>query len=210
VKFLIDNALSPAVTRGLKQAGYDAIHVRELAMHKAEDEAIFGRAAVEDHIVVSADTDFGTLLAQRQAIKPSVILFRGRTNRRPESQVALLLSNLPALQTLLEKGAIVVFDERRLRVRSADLLEETANSLCTNNYMLHSDDPIEYEETYWKCRQTQQDGWNAQPSMPCLRSEETPHRKWYAEKYGDKTTREHYHGQFHRATWDSGGYEEQF
>jgi uncharacterized protein DUF5615 len=38
---------------------------------------IFERAAVERRIVVSADADFGTLLAVRSSRQPSVIQFRG-------------------------------------------------------------------------------------------------------------------------------------
>jgi predicted nuclease of predicted toxin-antitoxin system len=41
VKFLIDQALSPAVAVELNLAGDDAIHVRELGMHAASDEEIF-------------------------------------------------------------------------------------------------------------------------------------------------------------------------
>ena len=41
----------------------------------AKDAVIFDKAAGEDRIVVSADTDFGTLLAARRAQKPSVIQF---------------------------------------------------------------------------------------------------------------------------------------
>ena len=63
MRFLIDNALSPALAALLQQAGHDAIHVRELGLQHADDEVIFERAAAEHRIVVSADADFGTLLA---------------------------------------------------------------------------------------------------------------------------------------------------
>jgi hypothetical protein len=41
VKFLIDQALSPAVATELNRAGHDALHVRDLGMQAASDEEIF-------------------------------------------------------------------------------------------------------------------------------------------------------------------------
>jgi len=116
MRFLVDNALSPAVAEGLCQAGHDAVHVRQYGLQAASDEVIFERAAQEDRILLSADTDFGTILALRREKKPSVVLLR-RVTHRPASQVALLLANLPQLEALLGAGSIVVFDRGHVRIR---------------------------------------------------------------------------------------------
>ncbi len=95
MKFLVDNALSPLFARLLRDQGHDAVHVRDYHLQRAEDRIIFMRAADEGRVVVSADTDFGTLLVVQQASRPSFVLFRGRNSRRPESLAELLISHLP-------------------------------------------------------------------------------------------------------------------
>jgi predicted nuclease of predicted toxin-antitoxin system len=122
VRFLIDNALSPTVGEELGRAGHDAVHVRELGMQAAADEEIFDRAAEDSRIVISADTDFGTLLAIRKQAAPSVILFRHGGQHRPADQAALLKANLPQLADALEGGSIVVIAPDRIRIRALPLM----------------------------------------------------------------------------------------
>ena len=115
MRFLVDDALSPLVAKSLQAAGHDAVHVRDIGLQDAVDECIFDCARAESRILVFADTDFGTILAMQEAIKPSVILFRGMNG--PRQQARLLMQNLVALEQPLEAGSVVVVELFRIRVR---------------------------------------------------------------------------------------------
>ena len=68
-------------------------------------------------MLVSADTDFGTLLARTGMGKPSVVLIRRSGARRASELARLLLANLGLVEDDLAAGAIVVVGDHELRVR---------------------------------------------------------------------------------------------
>lgn len=78
-------------------------------------------ASTEARVLVSADTDFGDLLARTNAGSPSVLLLRRQDHRRAAQVAELLMLNFESVADDLEAGAIVVLDDDRIRVRRLPL-----------------------------------------------------------------------------------------
>jgi predicted nuclease of predicted toxin-antitoxin system len=123
LKFLIDNALSPIFSKQMQFNGFDSIHVRDLNMQQCPDEEIFDYAQEEERIIVSADTDFGTILALRNERFPSVIIFRRTRNLRPIELVEILFINLKQIEDSLKKGSIVIIEDGRIRIRYLPIMQ---------------------------------------------------------------------------------------
>lgn len=117
MKLLLDANLSPEVGRRLKEAGHDAIHVRDIGLLSAPDPEILRAAADAERILLTADADFGALLALGSLASPSVLLLRSADHLRPFEQASLIVANLPLISEDLEQGAIASLARDRLRVR---------------------------------------------------------------------------------------------
>lgn len=86
MNFLVDANLSPRVAELLRAADHDALAVREVGLQTASDDAILDHALQHDQVIISNDTDFGTLLAYHHLIKPSFILIRSSDPLTPDQQ----------------------------------------------------------------------------------------------------------------------------
>jgi predicted nuclease of predicted toxin-antitoxin system len=117
VRALLDNNLSPRLVAWLAGAGWDVVHVASLGLQSADDETVLQVARETERVLISADTDFGQLLARTRATSPSIVLVRRVAGRRVPMLAGLLLTNLPALAAEIEQGSIVVVGDDSIRVR---------------------------------------------------------------------------------------------
>lgn len=124
MRLLVDANLSSRVAALLRDASHDAVHVRDLGLGAADDEAVLSAAAEDDRVLVSEDTDFGALLARSRAATPSFVLLRTGEPLTPDQQAQLLLTNLPELETELASGCVAVLGRGRVRIRPLPLLPE--------------------------------------------------------------------------------------
>ncbi|MFC4946810.1 DUF5615 family PIN-like protein [Pseudonocardia sp. GCM10023141] len=117
MRFLLDNNLSPRLVELLGAAGWDVVHVGTLGLRAAADKIVLRAAQDDARILVSADTDFGAILAASHESGPSVVLVRRVADRRAEDLARLLLANLPPLEDDLRQGCILVIGEDSVRIR---------------------------------------------------------------------------------------------
>ncbi len=116
MKFLVDMPLSPKTVKFLDDLGYEAKRVDKFGMGKSKDREILEFAIENDMVILTADLDFGHILAHTKSNKPSVIIFRLKAPT-PENVNSMLSSSLPKIEKPLEKGAIVVIEDKRVRIR---------------------------------------------------------------------------------------------
>ena len=116
MRFLLDENIPPSLAVLLKKIGHEARHVVEIGYTSTPDFKISAFAAQSGEIILTHDTDFGTILALSGDNKPSVILFRLQATNNL-TYINLLEKHLSAFEDNLLEGALVVIDEEKIRVR---------------------------------------------------------------------------------------------
>ncbi len=116
MKFLADMGVARSTVQALREAGHEVTHLSDLGLGRLSDQEILELANREDRVVVTFDLDFADLLAAGLQQRPSVVIFRLRT-QTPTAVTPRLLALVAERATELTAGAIVIVEETRYRLR---------------------------------------------------------------------------------------------
>lgn len=121
MKFLADMPISPKTVNYLKSLGHDIYRISDKGLPKAKDSEIVAIAIREQRTVLTTDLDFSAIIATSQKTIPSAIIFR-LSDESHENINALLENILPKIEGEILKGAIVVIEDDRFRVRELPII----------------------------------------------------------------------------------------
>jgi predicted nuclease of predicted toxin-antitoxin system len=83
---------------------------------KAVDEVVLSKAESYDAVLLTHDLGFGRLMAFSKKNQPSLVIFRVQ-KLNAEILAGLLMKFWPQIEKPLKEGAIVIIEERDVRIR---------------------------------------------------------------------------------------------
>lgn len=117
MRFLLDMGIPHRSADLLISLGHDAVHLREVGLHRLPDRDIFRKAIDDERVILTHDLDFGEIMAISGGRLPSVVIFRLRDMRHGNVD-QYLERILKEHETALRQGAILSVTESRIRVRA--------------------------------------------------------------------------------------------
>jgi len=123
MKILVDMNLSPDWVTFLDEAGFEAVHWSHVGLHSAPDADVMDWATKNEQVVLTADLDFGAILAASKGRRPSVILLRSDIPT-PSATGSIVVLALRESASELAEGALISLDARHARLRILPMNDE--------------------------------------------------------------------------------------
>jgi predicted nuclease of predicted toxin-antitoxin system len=116
IKLILDQGLPRSAASILRQLGFDAIHVGDVNLSRAEDQHLLAFARSENRVCCTLDADFHRYLALEGTATPSVI--RIRIEGLKGNDLAALLADIAkTLEQELASGSAISVTRKSVRVR---------------------------------------------------------------------------------------------
>lgn len=116
MKFKIDENISRRGVALLRQAGHDAVTVREEGLAGADDQVIFTAASAEDRTLVTLDYDFAQVLRFPPAGSAGIVVLELGRRASLSAQINRLRVLLQHLQTESVAGKLWIVEPGRVRM----------------------------------------------------------------------------------------------
>ena len=113
---MLDQGLSPRTAELLRQKGWEALHVIEVQLDRAQDAEILEFADRGNWTCVTLDHDFHAHLAVNRAGRPSVIFLRAQ-GLDSQAQADLIRKVWEICEGSIDEGAAVSVDAKSVRIR---------------------------------------------------------------------------------------------
>ncbi len=126
MNLLLDMNLSPVLARLLSSHRHDVVHWSEVGDCRATDVTILAWAREQGRVLVTHDLDFGAVLADTEAVGPSVIQIRVQDLLAPQT-AETIASAIEVARPAILRGAIVTIHEDRSRIRILPLGARSSN-----------------------------------------------------------------------------------
>lgn len=112
-RFLLDENVPVDLAAALARRGHEAAPLPS-ELRAADDADVLRHAVREDRVLVTLDTDFGTLVFMRgMSAPPAIVLIR----LQPAQLVERLEAVVEAMGSVVDEGCFIVIDGQGVRVR---------------------------------------------------------------------------------------------
>lgn len=105
-RFLIDEQLPPALSRFLKNAGHEAVHIYNIGLGAVSDKRVWSEALARKAILITKDADF-VIRLQSTGLGPPVLWIR-LGNTSPRELWAALEPLLDEFVAAFERGEMLI------------------------------------------------------------------------------------------------------
>ena len=117
IRFLVDADLPRSVVSTLRQQGYHADDVRDVALGSASDDAILRFATAHGYTLISGDRGFTNTLRYPLRSHHGIIVARFAPHTPAPRKVRLLLRWIPTLREADLPGNLLIIQSKGVRIR---------------------------------------------------------------------------------------------
>ncbi|WP_025352952.1 DUF5615 family PIN-like protein [Nocardia nova] len=108
MKFVVDAQLPPALARAVTAEGHEAVHVCDIAMTSASDQAVWDEAIRRGAAVITKDEDFILIGRSRKAEAGPPVVWIRIGNCAKKVLLDAFMPILPTVVEMIESGEAII------------------------------------------------------------------------------------------------------